>query len=52
MTSAAPSCKPGFFESALTRLVARSTRVCAVIGLSHRFRRVTLRPSVTVISKL
>jgi hypothetical protein len=43
MTSAAPAGKPGFFESALSKLVARSTTVCAVIGLGHRVRRVTLR---------
>ena len=52
MTSAAPAGKPGCFESALIKIVARSTTVCAVIGLGHRFRRVTIRPSGTVISKL
>ena len=52
MTSATPAEKPGFFQSALTKLVARSTTACAVIGLGHRFCFITLRPSRTVVSKV
>jgi hypothetical protein len=34
MTSAAPGGKPGFFESALTKLVLRSTTVFIVVALT------------------
>jgi hypothetical protein len=34
MTSAASAGKPGFFESALTKLIVRSTTVCIAVALT------------------